>query len=212
MYEIRFLAMSEQDFATYATPSGILTYVEIVTIFQKFNGLNMVNLKWKNHGKKQLPRPQALGISRFALASIVIKGALKWGYDDEKSDTLSMIVNKAVNFHGVRLFGRIGGSQYGVKFTVKDKSVTGIYTSEQDEHGVWGYDVMLNTPISFLPSEEFTITTAIKGPPSQCGFKGKPSITLKDIVVTFKHQPFNLSSNGTNKDMGQVYKLYLSSL
>ena len=148
LYETRFLAMSEQDFATYATPSGILTYIEVVTIFQKFNGLNMANLKWKNHGKRQLPRPQALvGISRFALASIVVKGALRWGYDDEKSDALSMTVNKAVDFHGVRLFGRVGGSQYGVKFTIKDKRVTGIYTSELDEHDVWGYDVMLNTPI-----------------------------------------------------------------
>ena len=78
LYEIRFLAMSEQDFATYATSSGLLTYVEIVAIFQKFNGLHMPNLKWKNHGKRQLPRLQALvGISRFALASIVVKGALR---------------------------------------------------------------------------------------------------------------------------------------
>ena len=33
--------------------------------------------------------------------------------------TLGITVNKAVLFHGVRLFGDTGGSQYEVKFTVK---------------------------------------------------------------------------------------------
>ena len=75
-----------------------------------------------------------------------------------------MKVNKAVLFHGVRLFGDHRGSKYEVRFTIKDKNVTGAYTSTQDNDGVWDYDVMLPKPISLQRNEKFTITATIKGP------------------------------------------------
>ena len=57
----------------------------------------------------------------------------------------------------------LGGSQYEVKFKIKDKIVTGTYTSQQND-GVWSYDVMLSNPIPLQPNEEFTIIATIKGP------------------------------------------------
>ena len=47
-----------------------------------------------------------------------------------------MKVNKAVLFHGVLLFGDHRGSIYEVRFAIKDKNVTGAYTSTQDNDGV----------------------------------------------------------------------------
>ena len=85
----------------------------------------------------------------------------RWLYNVDP-DALTLTVNKAVLFHGVRLFGDSRGSEYEVKFTVKDKTVTGTYTSQQNDD-VWSYDVMLSNPIPLLPNEEFTIIATIKG-------------------------------------------------
>ncbi|CAB4021429.1 BTB POZ domain-containing 6-like [Paramuricea clavata] len=205
VYEIRFLEFSQEDFAKYVPPIGILTETEIISIFRAFNGVDVAGLKWKDQGKR---RPRTIGFSRFELAGVT--GS--WGYSGNK-DALTLVVNKAVRFHGVRLFGNADGSQYEVKFTIKDKdNVTGTNTSEQDNDGLWGYDVMLPKPISLLPNEEFTIIAAIKGPNSHSGTNGKTTVKVDDIVVTFKDAPSGLSPNGTSTISGQFYKLFLSSV
>ena len=209
LYEIRFLAMSQHDFATYASPTGILTYEEMVGIFQKLNGLDAVGLKWKNKGSRRLARMVSFG--RFELANII--GSITWYYVRNLPDTLSLVVNKAVLFHGVRLFGDAGGSRYDVKFKIKDKddNITGTYTSEQDSDGVWGYDIMLSKPIALLRNEEVTIVALINGPPSYRGQNGKSSVKVDDVIVTFKNATGDSSTNGTGYITGQFYKIFLSS-
>ena len=207
VYEIPFLAMSQENFVKYVSPTGILTDKEIVSISQKLCGLDVAGLKWKEHRKRQ---PCFVSFSRFYLAN-VNNSKNGWGYTGGGSDALSLVVNKAVLFHGVRLFGSNGG-RYEVKFTIKDKNVTWSYTSEQDSDGVSGYDVMLPNPIPLLPNEEITIIATITGPRSYKGTSGKSSVTIDDIVVTFKGVPSGLSSNGTDKTLGQFYKIFLSEL
>ena len=126
-----------------------------------------------------------------------------WNHFGCYSDALTLTVNKAVLFHGVRLFGDPGGSQYEVKFTVKDETVTGTYTSQQND-GVWSYDVMLSNPILFQPNEEFTIMATIIGKQSCRGTNGKTSVKVDDIVVKFKGS--SLSENGTSNTQGQFSK------
>ena len=121
-----------------------------------------------------------------------------------------MTVNPAVLFHGVRLFGDTDGSQYEVKFQIKSESVTGRYTSEQDNDGVWGYDVMMNKPIPLHSNEQFIIIATISGPNSCNGDNGKHSMKADDIVVNFNDAPAGLSANGTSKTGGQFYKIFLS--
>ena len=123
-----------------------------------------------------------------------------------------MTVNKAVLFHGVRLFGNSRGSQYEVKFSIKDQTVTGTYTSQQEGDGVPGYDVMLSQAISLLPNEEITIIATIKGPTSYYGEGGKSSVKVKDIVLTFKDAPSGSSGNCTRSSSGQFYEIFLSEL
>ena len=48
VYEIPFLAMSQENFVKYVSPTGILTDTEIVSISQKICGLDVAGLKWKN--------------------------------------------------------------------------------------------------------------------------------------------------------------------
>ena len=131
-----------------------------------------------------------------------------WSYTGY-SDALSLFVNKAVLFHGVRLFGNSGGDQYTVNFTIKNENVTGTYTSELDGDNCWGYDVMLPKPISLQANEAVTIVARIDGPSTQYGQLGKASVAVNDIVVTFIDAPSNLSTNSTDRDRGQFYKIYL---
>jgi hypothetical protein len=71
---------------------------------------------------------------------------------------------------------------------------------------------MLPNPIPLLPNEEITIIATITGPNSYYGTSGKSSVTIDDIVVTFKDAPTGLSSNTTNKTFGQFCKMFLSEL
>ena len=209
VYEIRFLEMSQEDFATNVSPTGILTDAEVVTMFQKFNGLDVPGLEWKNQGERV--RTRMFGFSRFEVNDI---GSI-WCYHPNqiRPDYLSMSVNKAVVFYGVRLFGQADGSKYKVHFSIKDERVMKIYTSEADQDGVWGYDVMLPSPVLLSPNEEVLLMATIKGPPSQRGVNGKSPVTLNTIVVTFKNpRPSSFITNCTDKYMGQFYKLFLSSV
>ena len=210
VYKIPFLAMLEENFVKYVSPTGILTDTEIVSISQKLHGLDVAGLKWKEHKKRQ---PCFVSFSRFDPANVRENNSKLniWNYTGGSSDALTLVVNKAVLFHGVRLFGSNGG-RYEVKFTIKDKNVTGSYTSEQDSDGVPGYDIMLPNPIPLLPNEQITIIATITGPNSYYGTRGKSSVKIDDIVVTFKDALSRLSSNNTNKTQGQFYKIFLSEL
>ena len=209
VYEIRFLDMPEQDFATYASTSGMLTDSEIVAIFQTFNGLDVDGLQWRIKGERQLP--QVVGFRRFDPGNVVFTGHMMWCYHGNQPDALTLTVNKTVLFHGVRLFGQANGAKYDVEFTIKDKSVSGSYTSAQDEDGVCGYNVVLPTPVTLRRCTEVTLVAMISGRRSQNGVNGKSSVKVDDVVVTFKNPPSSLRTNGTDKKMGQFYKLFLSS-
>ena len=206
VYDIYFLDMLHEDFTKYVSSTGILTDVKVISIFQHFGGLDVADLKWKK-GRKR--RYDMVGCSRFDVTN-ALSGS--WHYDGCKSDALTVSVNKAVLFHGVRLFGSSNGSQYEVKFTIKDENVTGTYTSTQDDDGVWGYDVMLPEPISLQRNEKFTITATITGQPSYCGKSGKSTVKVNAIVVTFTYAERNFNSNGTRTICGQFHKIFLSNL
>ena len=206
VYEIRFLEMSQEDFMKYVSSTEILTEKEVISISQKLNGLDVAGLKW-NEQKKRQPCI-VLSFSRFDFAD-VLDGKWTWN-NNGRVDALTLTVNKTVLFQGVRLFGDSSGSQYKVKFTVKDEQVTRTYTSEKDNDGVWGYDVMLPKPVSLQPYEQFMIFVRIKGPQSHRGKNGKSSVKLDDIVVTVSSN--SSSSNGTNKNGGQFYKIFLSQI
>ena len=207
VYDIHFLEMSQEDFTKYVSFTGILTETEMVSIFQKFGGSDVADLKWKEQEKRRSPK--IVGFSRFKAPT-----SSTWGYGSGNSDSLTLTVNKAVLFHGVRLFGDCNGSQYKVKFGVKSENVTGTYTSERDEDGVWGYDVMLPKPISLQPNEKFTIVATIQGPRSSYGKNGKSSVNVDGTVVTFQNTNFDslgLSSNCNDKTTGQFYKIFLGN-
>ena len=66
VYEIRFLAMSQEDFAKHVFTTGILTDTESVSIFQQFNGLDVAGLKWEEAEHTKIQPPPIVSFSRFA--------------------------------------------------------------------------------------------------------------------------------------------------
>ena len=205
VYDIYFLQMSQEDFAKYVSSSGILKETEVIGIFQNFSGLDVADLKWKKKWKR---KHNIVACSRFDADDVFYF----WLYDERRCDALTLTVNKAVLFHGVRLFGSSNGSQHEVKLTIKDGNATGTYTSTKDNDGVWGYDVMLPEPIFLQRNEKFTITATRKGPWSYYGKSGKPSAKVDDIEVTFTDAETDWRENQTSKDRGQFYKIFLSRL
>ncbi len=163
VYEIRFLTMPLENFVKYVSPSGILTDTEVVSITQKLHGLDVAGLKWKEDKKRQ---PRILSFSTVGgdvWVELAMFSVWEVFYDYiGHSYALTLVVNKPVLFHGVRLFGNSKGSQYEVKFTIKAKNVTGTYRSEKNNDCVPGYDVMLPNPIPLLPNEENRMIATIK--------------------------------------------------
>ena len=98
-----------------------------------------------------------------------------------------------------------------MNFTIKDQTVTGTYTSQEDGDGVPGYDVMLPEAISLLPEEDTTIIATIKGADSYYGQKGKSSVKVNNIAVTFKDAP-GLRGSNSKKIFLCVLMLCSSSL
>ena len=52
IYNLRFLAMSQYEFAVNVATSGLLTTEEIVPIYNKFSGIQSPDLKWKLSNKR----------------------------------------------------------------------------------------------------------------------------------------------------------------
>ena len=202
LYEIRFLSMSQHDFAHNVSSSGLLTAEELVPIYHRLNGLDQDLLRWKQ------PRTRAplKGFKRFNLADVK-EPSSSWWYAGN-SDRLSFSVNKPATFHGVYLFGDDEGSEYEVTLEVDGAKVTGTYTSECNSEGVYGFNVMLPTPISIEQSKIVTMVAITKGPNSYYGEGGKESVDVGGVVVKFSAA--SGVTNGTNQMKGQFYEIILS--
>ena len=56
IYHLRFLTMSQYEFAVNVVTSGLLTAEEIIPIYNKFSGIQSPDLKWKLSDKRSQAR------------------------------------------------------------------------------------------------------------------------------------------------------------
>ena len=203
IYQIRFLSMSVKEFAKYVVSSSLLAAEEIVPIYQEFNGLDDPSSKWKLT-KRQI-MIQKIRCKRF----VAYATHNKWSYSGF-SDYVLFIVNKPATFHGVCLFGDLDCSKYAVTLEVKNAEVSGTYTSECKSRFplIYGYDVILPTPISVEQNEIVTMVATISGPPSCYGENGQAFVEVGGATVTFIDLP--RPNRRTNVQHGQFYEVILS--
>lgn len=211
IYEVRMLSMTEEQFVNSVVSSGLLTKEEISLVLDKLNGIGIPNYdpkcKWMR-SKRQIHSNQLKYITRFSPDDIR-PPSTAWTYGNtSKPDKLSFRVNRPVKLHGVRMFGDDKNSAYDVTLNVHGTTVSGKYTSSLMDHGIYGYDVILPTPVVIDFDSVITMTATIAGPNSYYGNNGQPLVKTDEIAVVFTDTGGSL--NGTGVRQGQFERLILS--
>lgn len=206
--QIRFLSMSQKEFAQYVSSTGLLTAEEMIPIYEKLNGFHPASFKW------DLPRRQASASTQFRFArcseSNVKKTPHSWWNYSGSPDRLSFSANTNVKFHGVRLFGDENHGKYVVTMQVDGQTeIHGKYTSELNGEGIYGFDVMLPSPIAVDRGKRVNMAATITGPKSYFCANGKEQVQVGGIYVTFHNEVSDFQTNGTCLKCGQFYEIFL---
>ena len=204
IYDFRFFGMSHTEFAQHVSKSGLLTAEEMIPIHEKFLGIDSPALKWKLPNRKP---GNIVRFSRFSKVGIDLDLGRSWGYTGGEPDRLCVSLNKEASLLGVRLFGK-EGSEYQVTFEVKEAKITEKYTSQNNQDGILGFDVMLEKPIILKQNELVTLSATINGPQSCYGKNGLSLVTHDGGSVTFSNAPF--PNNSTTATQGQFHEIILT--
>jgi hypothetical protein len=141
IYQIRFASMNLQDFGQNVSQSGILTLEEMVLFYDKFSGVERTSEIW-NMSETRAKEDILLRCCRFHSYGIRIFSTTVSTWED----ALGISFSKPVKIHGVRLLGT-EGDEYNVKLEVWSWIIKKKFHSEQDNRGIFGFDVMLPVPI-----------------------------------------------------------------
>ena len=174
----------------------------MIPIHQKFLGFDSPALKWKLPNRKP---GNIVTFSRFSKVGIDLGGS--WGYTIQP-DRLCVSLNEEASLLGVRLFGNQQGSEYQVTFQVEEAKLTGKYTSQHNQNGIPGFDVMLEKPIILKQNDVVTLSATIIGPRSCGGKNGLSSVTHEGVSVTFSDAPS--PNNGTSVACGQFHEIIVA--
>ena len=181
VYNIRFLAMSREDFSRHVSTSRLLTTEECADILQQFHRGHRPILKWTKRSPRQ--RSGLLSFTRFDLHRS--DEEIVWGHDEEV-DIIAFTVNKPVRFHGVQLFGDANSSDYDVIFNIDGaETFKGRFRSHLGEDGISTFNVFLPEPIHIDAKKKIRIWAEIRGPGSVFRSDGKSSVQCDDIIMTF---------------------------
>ena len=205
---IRFLLMSQNQFAEKVRCSGLLSKDEIIELFMCFSGRSVSSLKFIKQPRK-LISPRAF--SRCKRFSKVKHG---WGYDG-KIDSLVFSVDSPVLIGGVRLFGSRGLAYdvslklYSLSSESNDGfpelfSVDSSFTTDEESNGYYGFDVVFDHSIALHHDIQYQICAKISGSDSWRGSSGLSLVDCNGIQFRF---PIQTSPNGTNEPRGQFADL-----
>ncbi|XP_028396289.1 BTB/POZ domain-containing protein 6-B-like [Dendronephthya gigantea] len=203
IYYFRFFSMTNAEFAVNVSKTGILSPEELVPIYEKFLGIDSPELKWKLPNRTTKRSKPNTRFPRFPKGS----ESNGWNYTTEP-DRLCFSVKKDAFLLGVRLFGDEKKSEYEATFEVKNSKVTGTFTSETNQDGIPGFDVMLNERVALKKDEVVTLSAKINGAKSFYGSSGFSFVTLDGVSVTFINAPS--PNNGTSITGGQFHEIILS--
>ena len=232
VYDLRFIAMNQEEFARYVSKSGLLTTEELVPIYEKFNKLESPSLKWKLPERKKEqtfdPTNVMIRLSRFSKQNYSCSPPV-WDYgshvgpysDLRLKDYLSFSVEQCALFLGVRFFGGTQTGYYGSsdipRYNVdlevnvnntRSYKITGNYQAQSNKQGFSGFDVMLNSPILVQKNERVKMNALISGPPSPFGRRGKSTVKKRGITVNFIES--DECSPRTCVSQGQFHEIILS--
>ena len=208
VYDIAFLSMSHDDFAKHVHSSGLLSAKEMVSVHGRISGIELPSAKWKRRKQKSFVR-----VRRF-LSSKIHGPSDMWKYISGNPDNLSFSVNRKVLFHGVRLFGDREGGEYKVLLKLDGSELLNrSFNAKIDKDDVFGFDVILPSPVIIEKNSSVKISATISGPTSFYGEEGMTQVENGVLTVSF-YKTTDKDTNGTNTGsvawMGQFYEIFIS--
>lgn len=204
-WDIRFLSMTEAEFAHFVSVSELLTPQESLAIFQKFNGLCNTDFPWKHTERgTDLSR-----LSRHSLLDIKPPDG-SWSYAG-CPDRLDFRATTQIMIHGVHLFGS-QGAKYQVTLQLEEECVTGLFSSEFIRRGKcswFGFDVLLKKPVKAVKGKIIEMSALIQGAPSyyyeSCELPNASDDHLNKVSIEFHSSA--KSANGTCVSRGQFCEI-----
>ena len=175
IYEIRFLAMTQEEFAQLVSPTRLLSTAEMVPIYEKFNGIYSPELEWTEATREQ--EQVTIKCPKFTPARVVPKSLT-----DKTYFFLSFSLNKDVSLQGVRL--NVG--PHKVTLYVKKTQPNGEFGAEMPYTNVTSGFVMFPTPLTVECNSVVLLLAVVGG--SSFGYYewvNKNVIDVGDVVVTF---------------------------
>ena len=220
IYDLRFLAMSQEEFAKHVSKSGLLSSEELVPIYEKLNNLESPSLKWKLPERERTlnATKEKIRISRFSKDDyyLVCGDPRENRYAKETRrktnsflDSLSFSVDQYALFLGVQLFWNSSENISHIRLLINDKYIQNSPIIPINEDSISYVDVFFKFPI--LIKKDEMVKMALENdqalPGSHLGWRGKPTATVNGLTVTF----FDVSSSErTCVSKGQFHQIILS--
>ena len=198
IYQIRFASMNLQDFGQNVSQSGILTLEEMVLFYDKFSGVERTSEVW-NMSERRAKEEILLRCCRFHSYGIRMESARVSTWED----ALGISFSKPVKIHGVRLLGT-DGDEYNVKLEVWSWIIKNKFRSEQDNRGIFGFDVMLPVPIKVQANVPVHLKASIAGRPPTYWDAPRVRKTVETNGITVRFE--------TKKDTGHFDEIIFSEM
>lgn len=201
---IRFPVMTHEEFASVVLDCKILTLDEVTDI-----------VKWFAVKGAQVEFP----VSKRATSSCPERcfrfGSVMPGWKNGTS-ALVFSVNRNILFHGVYLFGS-EGNNYSVNLRIKQLPdyTTVVFTKgtfsslHHKSENYWGFDVLLDPPVSLIKGNRYHIEAAICGPDSFGGRYGNNHVESSGVTFRFENRKTDWL-DGTGVIQGQLPEFIFS--
>ena len=218
VYCVRYLTMTQKEFAENVSKTALLNKDEVIAIFQMLNDVPPSNselqatLSKRIQGKPRQLKPTQR-CSRFSQDQIRTSKTLGgWQYTSGHPDILNFSVDKDIYFHGVRLFGAIGhNSRYTVELTFNNVKVSDRFYSERKNTLIPGFDVLLPSPVVVKKGQWYEISALVKGNGSYYGERGASSVKCAGVSFNFRDcSDLDVPNNKTLSERGQFYEILFS--
>lgn len=218
VYQVRYLTMTQKEFADNVSKTDLLDKDEVIAIFQMLSGVTPSNKELQEtfsrciQGKPRQLKPTER-CSRFTQDQIRTSKTLGgWQYTSGHPDILSFSVDKDIYFHGVRLFGSLGhNSRYNVELSFSNVKINEKYYSERKNTLIPGFDVLLQSPVVVKKGQWYEISALIQGNGSYYGERGVSSVKCAGISFNFRDCPdLDVPNNKTLCERGQFHEILFS--
>ena len=173
--QIRFVAMTLQEFSQNVSESGILTPEENLLIYKKFGELEKASEVWdwsEIRGKERTLRCSRL--KNFGIPRMQRYQKTTW------EDALGISFSTPVKFCGVSFIG-VRGEKYDVKLEILSQVVEKTFDPQQLNKHLYGFDVILPSPVMVQAGSIVYLKATVSGRAFSYG--GEVGEQLKNEIV-----------------------------